>query len=78
MFDPLYKNNAICSGGSIDKAVERKELNTNLSLSQICVCLFVCLFGVLRPTREFLTHFETSPLPAKGYKFLPLLGTHDN
>ena len=28
----------------------------------ICsVCLFVCLFGVFRPTREFFTHMETSP-----------------
>ena len=23
-------------------------------------CLFVCLFGVYRPTREFFTHVETS------------------
>ena len=28
-------------------------------------CLF-CLFGVFRPTREFFTHMETSPLPVKG------------
>ena len=33
------------------------------------VCLFVCLFGVFPPTREFLTHLETSPLPVKGCKF---------
>ena len=26
-------------------------------------CLFVCLFGVYRPTLEFSTHMETSPLP---------------
>ena len=30
------------------------------------VCLFV---GVYRPTREFLTNLETSPLPVKGYAF---------
>ena len=27
----------------------------------------VCLFGVVRPTREFFTNSETSPLPIKGY-----------
>ena len=36
------------------------------------VCLFVCLFGVFRPTREFFIHLETSPLPAKGCKFWPI------
>ena len=38
----------------------------------VFVCLFVCLFvfwGVYRPTREFFTHIETSPLPVKGCKF---------
>ena len=29
---------------------------------------------VFRPTREFFTHMETSPLPLKGWKFLPMLG----
>ena len=32
-------------------------------------CLFVC-----RPTREFFTHLEMSPLPVKGYKFLGTYG----
>ena len=36
----------------------------------------VCLFVVNRPTRKFFTHMETSPLPVKGCKFLPMLGTH--
>ena len=31
--------------------------------------VFVCMFGVYRPTREFFTHMETSLLPMKGYKF---------
>ena len=39
-----------------------------------CFCLF-CLFGVFRPTREFFTHMEKSPLPVKGCKFWPMLGT---
>ena len=29
----------------------------------------ICLFGVYRPTREFFTHMETSPLPVKACKF---------
>ena len=33
-------------------------------------------FGVYRPTREFFTDMETSPLPVKGCKFWPMLGTH--
>ena len=37
---------------------------------------FVCLDGVYRPTQEFFTHMETSPLPVKGCKFWPILGTH--
>ena len=37
--------------------------------------LFICLFGVFRPTREFFTHFGTSPLPVKGCKCLLMLGT---
>ena len=32
-------------------------------------CLFVSLFGVYRPTREFFTNMVTSPLPMKGCKF---------
>ena len=31
--------------------------------------LFVCLFGVYHPTREFFTHMQMSPLPVKGCKF---------
>ena len=34
------------------------------------------LFGVYRPTREFFTYMETSPLPAKGCKCWSMLGTH--
>ena len=33
-------------------------------------------FGVFRPTREFFIHLETSPLPVKGCKFWPMLGTY--
>ena len=37
---------------------------------------YIRLFVGLRPTRKFFTHMETSPLPVKGIKFWPLLGTH--
>ena len=36
----------------------------------------VCLFGVFRPTREFFTHMETSPLSLKGCKFWHMLDTY--
>ena len=35
--------------------------------------LFVCLFVVFRPTREFFTHSETSPLHVKGCKLFSAL-----
>ena len=38
--------------------------------------LFVCLFEVFGPTREFLTDLDTLPLSEMGYKFLPLFGTY--
>ena len=41
----------------------------------ILICLFGCLGG-FRPTREFFTHWETSPLPVGGYKFRPIFGFH--
>ena len=37
--------------------------------------VYVCLFGVYRPTREFFTHMETSPLSVKAGNILPMLGT---
>ena len=40
------------------------------------VCFFSFLFGVLRPTREFFTHMETSPLLVNGCKIWPMLDTH--
>ena len=38
------------------------------------VCWFVWGF---RPTREFLTDMETSPLPVNGCKFWPIFSIHD-
>ena len=39
-------------------------------------CFFFLFVWRLSPTWEFFTHMETSPLPMKGWKFLPMLGTH--
>ena len=51
-------------------------LNPRLSYSSLQIhLLLVCLYGVIRPTREFFTHMETSSEPVKGFKFWPL-GTH--
>ena len=33
------------------------------------ICLFVCFFGVFRPTREFFTHTETSPFQWRASNF---------
>ena len=52
----------------------RNPYETILRCSLRCVC-FVCLFRGFRPTREFFTHFKTSPLPVKGCKFRRMLGT---
>ena len=35
-----------------------------------------CFFVVYRPTRDFFTHIEMSPLPLKGCKFWAMIGTH--
>ena len=47
-----------------------------LPLEQKTTILVFVWFGVNRPTREFFTHMETSPLPVKGCKFCPMLSTH--
>ena len=52
-------------------------LTTSRQLNMF-VWLFVCVFGVYRPTQEFFTHtcIETSPLPVKVCKVWLMLGTH--
>ena len=46
------------------------------SMGANCMNTLRKLFGVFRPTREFFTHMETSPLSMKGCKFLPMLVTY--
>ena len=41
-----------------------------------CFNLFVCFLGIFVPLKNFFTHLETSPLPVKGCKFRPMLGTY--
>ena len=38
--------------------------------------IVVFLFTVFSSTRDLFTDMETSPLPVKGCKFWPMLGTH--
>ena len=46
-----------------------KEHTKNSTSFFLFVCLFVCLFVQgFRPTGEFFTHKESSPLPVKGCK----------
>ena len=48
----------------------KNRYKLNWKLNKYCIVLFVlCLFGVYRPTQEFFTHLETSPLPVKGWIF---------
>ena len=61
------------------QSVIRYMLNIYVSLSWgTCTCkiyvsvilfVFCLLFWVYRPTWEFFTHREKSPVPVKGYKF---------
>ena len=37
--------------------------------------IYICLFVVFLPTREFFTHLETSPLHVKSCKYWPILDT---
>ena len=45
-------------------------------MKELIFILLVCWRGVYRPTREFFTHMETSPLPVKGCKFLKTYARH--
>ena len=35
----------------------------------IAIFKYIILIFLYGPTRDFFTHIETSPLPAKGFKF---------
>ena len=46
---------------------ERVESFENMPV-EFQIYLLVCLLGDFRPSREFFTQMETSPLPVKGCK----------
>ena len=74
-----YLSTCICWASQVLllKFLEYHVFNTQLRYTKMYnIGWFVCLFGVYCPTREFLTQMETSPLPAKGCKFWPMLGTY--
>ena len=52
-----------------------EQMSITFELFKVFVCSFRLIWAY-RPTRKFFTHMETSPLPVKGCKFLPMLGTH--
>ena len=54
------------------------KLNKNIFHLNVIsiVCLFVCWFGVFRPTRKVFTPLETSPLPVMGCKFWRMFGMY--
>ena len=58
----------------INTALHLIKRNEQWQRKAALVCF--CLFGVYLLTREIFTYMETSPLPVKGYKFWPMLGTH--
>ena len=60
------------------KAIQMIFIDFRFHMVFFCFCLFVCLFvclffvfclGDYRPTREFFTHMETSPLTVKDAHF---------
>ena len=56
-----------------------RSMQNQYQRSTAFIYLFVCVFfGVYRLTWEFFTYIETSPLPVKGCKFWPMLGTLRN
>ena len=48
-------------------------LNQNLMFHINISMPYVCFNGVLRPTQEYFTHTETSPIVGEVQKFIPLL-----
>ena len=51
------------------RALSKVILDLILLAVDLFVCLFVCLFGVFRPTREIITHMETSPMSVRAANF---------
>jgi hypothetical protein len=70
--------------GHVSTAMNQASILSNrISTSRdTCTCsmskwnsLLVCLLTVLRFAQEFFTEMQTTPMPMKGCKFRPMLGT---
>ena len=48
---------------------EKKFINKQMSMDRIIQLKTFNVFGVYRPTQEFFTNLDTSPLTVKGFKF---------
>ena len=69
--DPCSASRYLSRGGSSFVASSERLTQSVFFLRRAwdTFCLFICLFGVLCPTRESFTHMETSPLLVKECKF---------
>ena len=72
--NPRVSDKVVCSSDA-NLAISTLVFSFALNLRQV---LFVYLFVEFRPTQEFFTHLEMSPLPVKDCKFWPKLGTHSH
>ena len=63
--NPRVSDKVVCSLEA-NLAISTLVFSFALNLRQV---LFVYLFVEFRPTQEFFTHLEMSPLPVKGCKF---------
>ena len=78
-FSFLNLKHAIYQRSVLNKSKPCKNNNVGIKHKEVgLVVCFVCLFGIYRPTWEFSTYMETSPLLLKGCKFWPMLNTHGN
>ena len=67
IFKNCYRTSQNWLNTNLIKTVIKEKLKESIYSRPAQLCLFV----VFRPTQEFLTHRETSPLPVKGCKFWP-------
>ena len=69
IFNTQYLCESICT-------FYKKSSCTETCSHEIQVCLFVCLFCVFSPTREFPLKWRCHHYPEKICKFWPTLGIH--
>ena len=57
----------------LERGVRQNNERAKYTLSSYMACIDL-LFIVLRPTQEYFSYMETTPLPVKGCKIRPMLG----